>query len=76
MKRRDLLCASAAVPAVAAAEAVSDVEARNRHKNRKDRRKKRKDRHKGGGGKRNVTGMNVLLFITDQERAIMHFPKG
>ena len=29
---------------------------------------------KGGGGN-SVKGMNVILFITDQERAIQHFPK-
>ncbi len=23
-----------------------------------------------------VTGMNVVLFISDQERAIQHFPRG
>jgi choline-sulfatase len=28
----------------------------------------------GGGGKDAVAGMNVILFITDQERAIQHFP--
>lgn len=28
-----------------------------------------------GGGKDSVAGMNVILFITDQERAIQHFPK-
>lgn len=76
MKRRDLLRASASVPAIAATGAVTEAEAGNRHDTRKDRRKKRKNRHKGGGGERDVTGMNVLLFITDQERAIMHFPKG
>ncbi|HEY1853468.1 MAG TPA: hypothetical protein VGG40_02685, partial [Solirubrobacterales bacterium] len=27
-----------------------------------------------GGGGENVKGMNVILFITDQERAIQHFP--
>ncbi len=26
--------------------------------------------------KRNLKGMNVLVFLTDQERAIQHFPKG
>src|ERR1700682_6168209 len=26
--------------------------------------------------KRQVEGMNVLVFMTDQERAIQHFPKG
>ena len=29
---------------------------------------------KGGGGN-SVKGMNVILFITDQERAIQHFPE-
>lgn len=29
---------------------------------------------KGGGGGDSVAGMNVILFITDQERAIQHFP--
>ncbi len=27
-----------------------------------------------GGGGRNVKGMNIILFISDQERAIQHFP--
>jgi arylsulfatase A-like enzyme len=76
MKRRDLLRVSASVPAIAATGAISEAEARNRHKKRKDRRKKRENQHKGGGGKRDVTGMNVILFITDQERMIMHFPRG
>jgi choline-sulfatase len=26
------------------------------------------------GKRKNVTGMNVILFLTDQERAIQHFP--
>src|SRR5215471_12055446 len=26
--------------------------------------------------KRSLEGMNVLVFLTDQERAIQHFPKG
>jgi choline-sulfatase len=26
------------------------------------------------GGRRNVAGMNIILFLTDQERAIQHFP--
>ncbi len=29
-----------------------------------------------GGAARDVSGMNVLLFITDQQRAIQHFPRG
>ncbi len=27
------------------------------------------------GGRRNVAGMNIVLFLTDQERAIQHFPR-
>ena len=29
----------------------------------------------GSGGGDSVAGMNVILFITDQERAIQHFPQ-
>lgn len=29
-----------------------------------------------GGGQRTLAGMNVVLFITDQDRAIQHFPRG
>ena len=28
----------------------------------------------GKGGRRNVAGMNIVLILTDQERAIQHFP--
>lgn len=28
----------------------------------------------GKGGRRNVAGMNIILILTDQERAIQHFP--
>ena len=28
------------------------------------------------GGKRSMAGMNVVMFITDQDRAIQHFPPG
>lgn len=28
----------------------------------------------GKGGNRDVAGMNIILFLTDQERAIQHFP--
>ncbi len=31
---------------------------------------------RSSGGPRNISGMNLLLFITDQERAIQHFPPG
>ena len=27
-----------------------------------------------GGGRKDVAGMNIILFLTDQERAIQHFP--
>jgi arylsulfatase A-like enzyme len=39
-------------------------------KKRKGKKKNKKNR-----SKRSVAGMNVILFITDQQRAIMHFPK-
>jgi arylsulfatase A-like enzyme len=29
----------------------------------------------GQGGRKDVAGMNVILILTDQERAIQHFPK-
>ena len=31
---------------------------------------------RGGAGARQVAGMNVLLFMTDQQRAVQHFPPG
>lgn len=38
------------------------------------------DNENGGGsthgGKRSMAGMNVVMFITDQDRAIQHFPPG
>jgi choline-sulfatase len=30
----------------------------------------------GGGARRAAAGMNVILFLTDQDRAIQHFPEG
>ena len=63
LKRRDLLRAGAAIPAVAAAESLIGADA-----------KKKKKKNKGKG--RDYSGMNVLLFITDQQRATMHFPSG
>lgn len=33
-------------------------------------------RVRAGGGARKVAGMNVLVFLTDQQRAIQHFPPG
>lgn len=67
MKRRDLIRAGAVLPAAAATGMVSEAEAKKKGKNG---RKK----HKGKKGGRSFAGMNVVLFITDQERATMHFP--
>jgi arylsulfatase A-like enzyme len=67
LKRRDLLRAGATVPALAAAESLTGVDAR---------KNKNKSKKKDKGGGRDYSGMNVLLFITDQQRAIMHFPDG
>lgn len=65
LKRRDLLRAGAAIPAVAAAESLTGIDARKKNKKKKNK----------GGGK-DYSGMNVMLFITDQQRAIMNFPDG
>ncbi len=61
MKRRELLRSSLALPAVAAAGAVPAVAA---------------DDAEAEARRRRVEGMNVVVFITDQQRAIQHFPKG
>lgn len=76
MKRRDLLKAGAALPAIAGVESLTDVTAKKNKRSRSDAHAsgKKHKKHKGGSG-RSVAGMNVLLFITDQQRAIMHFPK-
>ena len=66
LKRRDLLKASAALPLASAGAQSSDSEAK---KNKKKRRRKKKSG-------RDFSQMNVILFITDQQRAIMHFPEG
>ncbi|MDQ2652308.1 MAG: sulfatase-like hydrolase/transferase [Chloroflexota bacterium] len=66
LKRRDLLRAGAAIPAVAAGESLIGVDAKKKNKHKK--------KHKGKG--RDYSGMNVLMFITDQQRATMHFPSG
>jgi choline-sulfatase len=63
VKRRDLLRATAALPSLAAAGSALETDAKKKAKGKKDKTK------------RNVAGMNVVLFITDQQRAIMHFPK-
>ena len=69
MKRRDLLRAGAALPGLAAAGSTRQADAK------KNRKGKDKDKKKKDTSKRGVAGMNVVLFITDQQRAIMHFPK-
>ena len=61
MKRRELLQAGAALPVVAA-DSACEVTA------------KKKGKHKKHKKARSFAGMNVLLFVTDQQRAIMHFP--
>jgi arylsulfatase A-like enzyme len=71
------LKAGAALPAVATAESLVGVAA----KKKKDQSGQdahasgKKHKKHNGGSSRSVAGMNVLLFITDQQRAIMHFPK-
>ena len=32
--------------------------------------------HGGGAAARSMAGMNVVLFVTDQDRAVQHFPPG
>lgn len=71
LKRRELLRAGAALPAVTAASTFVDADARNKKKRRRKRKNRKKNRNR-----RDFTGMNVVLFMTDQERATMHFPKG
>jgi choline-sulfatase len=65
VKRRDLLRAGAALPVLTAAGSPLEAGA-GKHKGKN----KKKDKTQ-----RSVAGMNVVLFITDQQRAIMHFPK-
>lgn len=68
MRRRELLRASAALPVAASSGMALETMAK------KNKNKKKKNKKKKSG--RNFSGMNVLLFITDQQRAIMHFPDG
>ena len=70
VRRRDLLKAGAGGAAIAVGGAALDAAAKRKHK-----RHRRKHRHHRGH-RRDISGMNVILFITDQERAIQHFPKG
>jgi choline-sulfatase len=65
LKRRELLQAGAAVPVVAADAALEA--AGKKHKKHKGKGKHKKTR--------SFAGMNVVLFITDQQRAITHFPQ-
>ncbi len=69
VKRRDLLRAGEALPVLAAADPILETEAKKKG-NGQDNQNKKKDK-----SQRSVAGMNVVLFITDQQRAIMHFPK-
>ena len=62
MKRRDLLRAGAVAPALAATSAVAAAQ--------------ELETEDAKARKRDLAGMNVLLFITDQQRAIQHFPDG
>ncbi len=66
MKRRDLLRAGVALPVLTAAGSALEADAKKKRKGND----KKKDK-----SKRSVAGMNVVLFITDQQRAIQHFPK-
>ncbi len=59
MKRRELLRSSLALPAAAAANALPAAAADDAEAQRR----------------RAVQGMNVVLFVTDQQRAIQHFPR-
>jgi arylsulfatase A-like enzyme len=66
MKRRDLLRATAALPLAAAADQAPGAGAK----------KKRQTASSALEPRRDLAGMNVVLFITDQQRAIMNFPPG
>lgn len=71
MKRRDVLRAVAATPAVAATAAASAALA-----DRKSDKPASTDQVGPSVSQPNLNGMNVVLFMTDQQRAIQHFPKG
>jgi choline-sulfatase len=61
MRRRELLgTAAATVPAMMAAKTAGASQLAT----------------KLAGKRKNLAGMNVVLFITDQDRAIQHFPRG
>src|SRR4051794_26834968 len=76
LKRRELLKAGAALPAMATAESLAGVAAKKNDRARNNAHASgKKHKQHNGGSSRSVAGMNVLVFITDQQRAIMHFPK-
>jgi arylsulfatase A-like enzyme len=80
-RRRLLMTAGAVAPLLAAADgAAAEQDAR---RNAGQGNGKSSDGDDGGAGaaarrgpSRDFAGMNVVLFITDQQRAIQHFPKG
>jgi choline-sulfatase len=65
VKQRELLQAGAALPVVAVADSGLEAAAK------KGKRKHKKHKNKKT---RSFAGMNVVLFVTDQQRAIMDFP--
>jgi arylsulfatase A-like enzyme len=75
LKRRDLLKAGAALPAVATAGPLAGVAAKKHDHSGRDAHASGKKKKKHKGNSRSVAGMNVLLFLIDQQRPVMHFPK-
>ena len=69
MKRRDFLQASAALPAVVVADRLS-VSAAGASVQEQDQISQ------AAQSRADLAGMNVVVFITDQQRAITHFPEG
>lgn len=69
MKRRDFLQASAALPAAVVADRLTAVAAGTADPGN-DSFSSSAQSHP------ELEGMNVVVFITDQQRAIMHFPPG
>jgi choline-sulfatase len=69
MKRREFLQASAALPAVAVADRLPAAAASPSGQSVSAASPNLQMRPE-------LSGMNVVIFITDQQRAIMHFPEG
>ncbi len=69
MKRRDFLQASAALPAVVVADRLSVSAAGTADQNPEQI-------SRAAQSQADLAGMNVVVFITDQQRAIQHFPEG